>query len=156
MPSRWSLHLPPLTRGLFVVLLCLSALNVSLRFRRWTSSLDSPGSSLTSPSNYVSAPELAIPYLVIVPTTSLKFPWTFVTAALVENNGVALTISALVIWFGGRYLERAWGSTEFGKFLLFTTWIPNLFAFLVYAIWHGVVGAPEQYVNHNNIIYTKS
>jgi membrane associated rhomboid family serine protease len=131
-----------LTRALFVILLLASALNVSLRFNKWTSSL-STTLPATSPANYVSAPELAIPYLVIVPIKSLEFPWTFLTAALVENNAVSLTISGLVIWFGGRYLERALGSTEFAKFLLFTTMIPNIFAFLVYALWHAVTSTPE-------------
>ncbi|KAK3699195.1 hypothetical protein LTR37_016556 [Vermiconidia calcicola] len=108
MPPR--INLPPLTRGLFLVLLCLSALNVSLRSRKWAAS--TTRKEALTPKNYIYAPELAIPYLVIVPTTSIKFPWTALTAALVENNAVSLAISGLVIWFGGRYLERAWGSKD--------------------------------------------
>jgi membrane associated rhomboid family serine protease len=153
---RFNLSLPPLTRALFLVLLALSALNVSLRFRKWTASMDSTPSA-TTPSNYISAPELAVPYLVLVPMKSVKFPWTFLTAALVENNGISLAISGVVIWFGGRYLERAWGSTEYTKFLLFTTMIPNIFAFLVYALWHGVTSTPAQYVlTHLLIDYANS
>ena len=143
MPYR--INLPPLTRGLFLVLLALSALNVSLRFNKWTSSITGTPSA-TAPSNYISAPELAIPYLVLVPTRSIIFPWTALTAALVENNAISLTISGVVIWFGGRYLERAWGGTEFTKFLLFTTMIPNIFAFFLYALWHAISSTPDQYV----------
>lgn len=139
MPS-FRINLPPLTRGLFSILCALSALNVALRFRKWSASLDSP--SITTPSNYISDPELAVPYLVLVPTKSIIFPWTFLTAALVENNLVSLAISGVVIWFGGRYLERAWGSKEFAKFLLFTTMIPNIFSFCVYALWHYVTATP--------------
>ena len=135
-------NLPPLTRGLFLVLISLSALNVSLRFRKW-SALPSPP-SLAKPQNYISDPGLAIPYLVLVPTTSIWFPWTALSAALVENNVVSLAISGLVIWYGGRYLERAWGSKEFAKFLLFTTMIPNVFSFFVYALWHAITSTPEQ------------
>ena len=135
------INLPPLTRGLFLVLLALSALNVSLRFRNWSSSL-----TPTSPKNYISSPELAIPYLVLVPIKSLKFPWTFLTAALVENNAVSLGVSGLVIWFGGKYLERAWGSMEFAKYLLYVTMIPNIFSFAVYAVWHVITSTPELYV----------
>ena len=138
------INLPPLTRGLFLVLLALSALNVSLRFRTWSSSLQ-PQPSATNPQSYISDPELAVPYLVLVPLKSLKFPWTFLTAALVENNAVSLGISGLVIWFGGKYLERAWGSTEFAKFLLYVTMIPNFFAFAVYAVWHVITSTPELY-----------
>ncbi|KAK5175697.1 uncharacterized protein LTR77_000836 [Saxophila tyrrhenica] len=138
MPSR--LNLPPLTRALFLVLLALSALNVSLRFRKWTTEDPSRAQHII---DYVRAPQLAIPYLVLIPTKSIRFPWTTLTAALVENNGVSLAISGLVIWFGGRYLERAWGSTEFAKFLLFTTMIPNIVTFLVYALWHAVTSTPD-------------
>ena len=147
MPPR--INLPPLTRGLFLVLLSLSALNVSMRFRKWSASLSSP--SITTPSNYISSPDLAVPYLVLVPTTSYKFPWTAITAALVENNAVSLAISGLVIWFGGRYLERAWGSKEFAKFLLYTTMIPNIFSFCVYALWHMITSTPELYVLNLNL-----
>lgn len=138
MPPR--INLPPLTRGLFLVLLCLSALNVSLRSRKWAAS--TTRKEALTPKNYIYAPELAIPYLVIVPITSIKFPWTALTAALVENNAVSLAISGLVIWFGGRYLERAWGSKEFAKFLLYTTMIPNIFAFFIYALWHSITSTP--------------
>nr|POE54220.1 rhomboid-like protein 19 [Quercus suber] len=58
----------------------------------------------------------AVAYLVIVPLRSLNYPWTIATAALVENNIVSLGISTAVLWFGGRYLERAWGGKEFGIF----------------------------------------
>ena len=140
MPPR--LNLPPLTRALLLTLLALSALNVSLRFRKWSNAAD-PSNSLTAPSNYISAPQLAIPYLVLVPTKSLWFPWTFVTAALVENNILSLAVSGVVIWFGGRYLERAWGSKGLGWFLGVATIIPNVTAFFIYALWHALTGTPE-------------
>ena len=135
------INLPPLTRLLLVALLSLSALNAGLRTRKWTQSLDATPSP-TAPTNYLSRPEWAIPYLVLIPTTSIRFPWTVLTGALVENNVVALAISGSVLWFGGRYLERAWGSTEFGKFVLFVTMIPNLFTFFLYGLWHGITVPP--------------
>lgn len=141
MPPR--LNLPPLTRALLLTLLALSALNVSLRFRKWSAAASDPSNSLTAPSNYISAPQLAVPYLVLVPTHSLWFPWTFVTAALVENNIVSLGVSGVVIWFGGRYLERAWGSKGLGWFLGVATVVPNVTAFFIYALWHALTGTPE-------------
>lgn len=135
------INLPPLTRGLFLFLLAISSLNAALRFRKWSASLTArPGAA--EAVNYVWAREFAIPYLVLLPTTAYKFPWTFLTAALVENNLVSLAISGVVIWFGGRYLERAWGSKEFGKFLLFVTMIPNLFACIVYVLWYAGTTTP--------------
>lgn len=139
------INLPPLTRGLFLINIALSALNATLRLRHWTTSLsDAPASKLAvTPSNYLSSPIWAIAYLALVPVKSIRYPWTFLTAALVENNIVSLAISGSVIWFGGRYLERAWGSKEFGKFVLFVTMIPMIWSFGVYAVWHGMVGTPE-------------
>ena len=135
------INLPPLTRGLLLILISLSTLNAALRFRKWSSSLTArPGAA--EAANYFSSPEWAIPYLVLVPTTAYKFPWTFLTAALVENNFVSMGVSVVVIWFGGRYLERAWGSKEFGKFALFVTMVPNLSAFFVYALWHAITSTP--------------
>ncbi|KAK3675141.1 hypothetical protein LTR78_005075 [Recurvomyces mirabilis] len=143
MPPR--INLPPITRALLLLVLALSALNASIRLSKWRASLaDAPASHVaTTPSNYFSAPEWAVPFLVLVPIYIIHQPWVFLTAALVENNIVSLAISLSVLWFGGRYLERAWGSKEFGKFVLFVTMIPNFGAFLVYGIWHAAVGKPQ-------------
>jgi len=144
MPLR--LNLPPLTRGLVLIILALSALNAALRLRKWNETLgDIPTPTLTAKAtNYLQSPNFAIPYLVLVPTTSLRYPWTFLTAALVENNIVSLGVSGAVIWFCGRYLERAYGSTEFAKFLLFVTVIPNILTFCIYGSWHFLTGSTPE------------
>jgi membrane associated rhomboid family serine protease len=150
-----ALTLPPiLTRSLLLLNLLLSALNASLRFHAWRTSAPNP--SLTSPSNYLSDPRWAVPYLALVPVKSIKYPWTFATASVVENNIISLAVSASVIWFGGRYLERAWGGNEFAKFVLFVTVIPNILTFVLYAIWHVVAGTPELYVGcpHATCLHT--
>jgi len=146
MPPR--INLPPITRGLLLLNLALSALNTSIRLSKWRASIaGAPASQVAATaSNYFSDPEWAVPYLVIVPIYIIYQPWVFLTAALVENNIVSLAISLSVLWFGGRYLERAWGSKEFGKFVLFVTMIPNILAFVVYGVWHATVGKPELYV----------
>lgn len=137
------INLPPLTRGLLLVVVSLSALNAVLRTNKWRYSLESTPSPVAA-TNYFSSPEWAIPFLVLIPTKSIRSPWTVLTGALVENNLVSMAVSASVVYFGGRYLERAWGSREFGKFVLFVTMIPNVVTFLLYAIWHGVTAhTPE-------------
>lgn len=70
---------------------------------------------------------------MMVPQLSLIYPWTFITTTLVENNLFTLAISVATIFYGGRYLERAWTSRDFAKFLLVTILIPNVlcFGFLV-------------------------
>jgi len=138
------INLPPLTRILLLINIALSVLNASLRLNKWRHELDtpSPGKTVMS-TNYLSSPQWAIPYLALVPTKSIRYPWTFVTAAWVENNLLSLAISASVIWLGGKYLERAWGSKEFGKFVVLVTVIPNVLAFGVYGVWHAMTGTPD-------------
>lgn len=124
MPPR--INIPPLTRGLLVLLLTLTLLNASLRFRQ-------------------SAPLLehnpdGVAFLTMVPRGSWKYPWVMLTAALIEQNLFSLAASGLTIFFGGRYLERAFGSHEYATFLLFVTMIPNILAFIVYNLWYAVSG----------------
>jgi len=147
MPPR--INLPPLTRALLLTNLLLSFINASIRLSRWTTRLNTTPAHTShislQPSTYLSDRSLAVRYLALVVPYSIRFPWTFLTAALVENNLVSLAVSASVLWFGGRYLERAWGMGEFGKFVLFVAMIPNLLAFGVYGVWYGMVGQPELY-----------
>ncbi|KAI0161548.1 eukaryotic integral membrane protein-domain-containing protein [Xylariaceae sp. FL1272] len=71
-------------------------------------------------------------WLVLVPQLSLFYPWTFLTSTLAENNILTFVITALAIFQGGRYLERAWSSREFTKFLLVVSAIPNFLSFLLF------------------------
>lgn len=128
MPLR--INLPPLTRSLLLALLCLTLLNASLRYRQWGPSMQSPWSSIN------------VPFLAVVPALSLYYPWTVFTAALIEQNIFSFVASVLTLFYAGRYLERAWGSTEFAKFILFVTVIPNLVCFVVYCLWSALSANP--------------
>jgi membrane associated rhomboid family serine protease len=136
-------NLPPLTRSLLLTIVVLSSLNAVIRTNSWRKSLDSNPSAKTV-GNYLTSPEWAVPYLVCIPTKSFAYPWTVLTGALVENNVVSLAISGSVVFFGGRYLERAWGSNEFGKFILFVAVLPNFITFLLYALWHSTLADAPQ------------
>lgn len=114
-------NLPPITRALLLVLITLSSLNAVIRTRKWQTSLDSTHSTAATTTYYLSSAKWAVPYLVCIPTHSIRFPWTVLSGALIENNVVSLAISGSVLFFGGRYLERAWGTKEFGKFVLFVS-----------------------------------
>ncbi len=85
-------------------------------------------------------PLVVVPYLVLVPQLSLIYPWTFLTTTFVENNVITLGVSGLTIYYGGRYLERAWTSAEFAKFLLVAALVPNAFAFGILVILFAVTG----------------
>src|ERR1700761_6322809 len=112
MPPR--INIPPVTRILLIALVLQSFLSAAIRYRQWTANSD-----------------IVIPYLNLIPQLSLVYPWTFATTTLVESNVFTLAISCLTIYHGGRYLERAWSSREFAKFLLIVSLVPNTLCFLV-------------------------
>jgi membrane associated rhomboid family serine protease len=112
MPPR--LNIPPVTRILLAALLLQSIFSAAIRYRQW---------SATS--------EIVVEWLTLVPQLSLFYPWTFLTTTLVENNIITLAIAGLTLYHGGRYLERAWSSREFAKFLLVVSLIPNTLCFLM-------------------------
>lgn len=135
------INLPPLTRSLLLALLTLSLLNASLRYRQWAATASTEGNKWAS---------LSVPYLTIVPAQSTYYPYVLLTAALIEQNIFSFSASALTLLYGGRYLERAWTSPEFAKFILFVTVIPNLLSFLVYSLWYALGG---NQVRSNTIIH---
>ena len=115
MPAR--INIPPVTRVVLIALVFQSLLSAAIRYRQWSEH-----------SNIV------IPYLTLVPQLSVIYPWTFLTATLVEGNVFTLGIAAATLYYGGRYLERAWSSRELAKFLGLVALVPNLLTFLVLII----------------------
>ncbi|CAK7272035.1 hypothetical protein SEPCBS119000_004911 [Sporothrix epigloea] len=110
MPPR--LNLPPVTRIALGVLLVQSFLSAAIRYRQWSAQS-----------------HIVIPYLNLIPQLSIIYPWTFLTTTLVESNIFTLGIACVTLHQGGRYLERAWSSREFAKFLLVASLIPNILTF---------------------------
>lgn len=71
----------------------------------------------------------AAPYLILVPGTSLFYPWSLLTAGLVETSLIELVVTILVIPPSLRYFERLWGSAETIKFIVVTIVASNIIAF---------------------------
>lgn len=71
-------------------------------------------------------------FLVLVPQRALFQPWVYFTATFAEPNIITLLPAGFTIFYGGKYLERAWESREFGKFVLVVTLISNFVASLLY------------------------
>ncbi|KAI3338414.1 eukaryotic integral membrane protein-domain-containing protein [Ustulina deusta] len=110
MPPR--LNIPPVTRIALAVLGLQSLASILIHRAR-------PGSGLV------------IEWLTLVPQLSLFYPWTFLTTTLAEENLTSLAIAGVTLFNGGRYLERAWSSKEFAKFLLVVSLVPNFLCFLL-------------------------
>lgn len=121
MPPRF--NIPPITRILLVTLVGQSLLSFAIRYGQWTESSD-----------------IRVPYLTLVPQLSLIYPWVFLTSSLVESNVFTLGISGITLFYGGRYLERAWSSAQFTKFILIVSLIPNTVCFFLYVFLYALTG----------------
>ncbi|KAH8599356.1 eukaryotic integral membrane protein-domain-containing protein [Bisporella sp. PMI_857] len=121
MPPRF--NIPPITRILLIVLTLQSLVSFAIRYQQWSAESD-----------------IVVPYIALIPQLSLIYPWTFLTTTLVENNVFTLGIAGVTIFYGGRYLERAWTSVEFAKFLLVASLTPNVLTFGALVILFAVTG----------------
>ncbi|KAF2141285.1 uncharacterized protein K452DRAFT_228950 [Aplosporella prunicola CBS 121167] len=120
------INVPPLTRGLLITIVTFTLLNAVLRpgYTGWIQGVGKPFHTVGQ----------GAPYLAIIPSTAIVYPWVFLVATTVEQNIFGLFITGLTVFYGGRYLERAWSSAEFAKFILFVSMIPNLLTFLLYVV----------------------
>ncbi|KAI9697278.1 MAG: hypothetical protein M1836_004842 [Candelina mexicana] len=111
------INIPPVTRILLAFLIGLSSLAAFIKYYRPVFS-----------------------YLTIKPEYALTSPWVFVTASFVEKNILSLVISSVTVFYGGKYLERAWGSAAFGTFVLVLTLVPNVLAYAIYIVLFAISG----------------
>ena len=117
------INLPPITRGLLAATVFFTLLNFVLRPNaNWVEKVEKPVIGVGN----------GVPYLTIVPGQSLIYPWVFALATVVEQNLAGLIVNGATLFYGGRYLERAWGEKEFAKFILFVATVPNILSFLLY------------------------
>jgi membrane associated rhomboid family serine protease len=122
-------NIPPVTRGL---LLCQVVLSLLYNIARY---------SQVDFRSVTGSDTLYVPYLTLVPSLSLWYPWVFVTTTLVEQNIFTLLINLATVYYGGKYLERAWGSAEFLKFILVVSLISNVVAFFTYVAWTAITAS---------------
>ncbi|KAG4303975.1 hypothetical protein PORY_002628 [Pneumocystis oryctolagi] len=83
---------------------------------------------ISKEKNYV------LSFLVIIPGISYFYVWTFFVAMFVEDNFFAFIVLLSALYYGGRYLEKSWGSKNFAKFILVIAVIPNIFTWSWYCI----------------------
>ncbi|KAF9323295.1 hypothetical protein BG006_001592 [Podila minutissima] len=102
-------NVPPLTKSISTGMTVMSSLGFALRFRDLTSESDAEG-TLTQ-------------LLAMVPVSAPYHPWTFATAPFYERSvlqACIFIINSAILLGCGKYLERAWGSREFFKYLAVT------------------------------------
>ncbi|EEQ30443.1 hypothetical protein McanMca71_002330 [Microsporum canis] len=123
-------NIPPVTRTILTSIAVLFVLHTATRYKHYA-----VGESSSSAT--------AVPYFLAVPSKILFYPWTLLCATFVEQNIVTLLINGATMFYGGKYLERAWGSREFGKFILVLALASNLSMVLLYLTTAVVRGQPE-------------
>lgn len=123
------INIPPATR---IFLLSLLAFSLLYNVARWRQIGGTPGA------------EPSIPYLTLVPSQFIFYPWTLLTATFVEQNIFTVLLNAATIFYGGKYLERAWGSREFSKFIAIISVIPNVVIIPIYILWGAIMSNPQR------------
>lgn len=124
------INIPPVTRILLILILAFSFLYYAARWRQIQDE------KAVSPES----PVAVVPFLTLIPSRFLYYPWTILTSTFVEQNIVTLLVNGGTVYFGGRYLERAWGSQGFAIVLLITSIIPKLITIPTYILWGIVTG----------------
>ncbi|MCJ1243941.1 hypothetical protein MMC30_001138 [Trapelia coarctata] len=114
------INVPPLTRVSLVALIACSLVYQAAAYGRIKP---------TSPPASV-----PVPWIALIPQLSVYYPWVYITSTFAERNLLALLVAGATVLYGGKYLERAWGSAEFGKFLLVVILIPNVVATILYVL----------------------
>lgn len=77
-------------------------------------------------------------FFALIPQLTIFYPWVYITATFAEQNLITLSIAGATVLYGGKYLERAWGSMEFAKFILLVTLAPNIAATIIYVAWYAI------------------
>ena len=113
------INIPPVTRVLLILLLGFSLVYQAAHYK-------TPGS------------QYSLAWIVLRPQLSVYYPWVYITSTLAEQNIITLLIAIATVLYGGKYLERAWGSAEFAKFLLVVTLVPNVIASVLYLLLHVI------------------
>ncbi|KAJ5086903.1 hypothetical protein NUU61_008210 [Penicillium alfredii] len=121
------INIPPATRAF---LFSLSTASLLYNVARWQQI--STGGTTTIP---------IVPYLTLVPSDFYYYPWTLFSATFVEQNIFTVLLNGATIFYGGKYLERAWGSREFIQFIAVIAVIPNIVIIPIYLIWGAVEGS---------------
>lgn len=134
---RPRVNIPPATRICLISLLTLSLLYNIARWRQLDNTTSPTSSSTTGTSTPITP---VVPYLTLVPSQLFYYPWTLLTATFVEQNIFTVLLNAATLFYGGKYLERAWGSREFAKFILAVAVIPNVVIVPLYFLSSAVRG----------------
>ncbi|KAI9241851.1 MAG: eukaryotic integral membrane protein-domain-containing protein [Podila humilis] len=113
-------NVPRLTKALSTAMTAITFFGFALRLRdmaivhRYKDAEEMPDISIDSEATLIHL-------LAMVPISSPYRFWTFATAALFERSIIQFALNTSILLGCGKYLERAWGSREFFKFVAITS-----------------------------------
>ncbi|CAG8663847.1 13490_t:CDS:2 [Funneliformis caledonium] len=122
-------NIPPTSKAIAFIIICSSGLGVLQNVKQWLNI------GPTSPPSLSQG-------LALVPNSALWEFWTFITASFYETNLINFIGSVLTILGMGKYLERAWGSREFLKFIGIVMIGANICVVLTYLCEYAITGSP--------------
>lgn len=138
------MKVPKVTSILLVVLVSLTMLNFILKYYTYfvlivLSSKHSASevNSIAQETGEVPHPhELFVPLLTFIPSRSPVFlrPWVLITSSFIEENFVGLTMSFMLFFYLGKYLENMWGSKELTKFVFANVIVANVTLYFYYVL----------------------
>ncbi|KAH7049958.1 eukaryotic integral membrane protein-domain-containing protein [Linnemannia elongata] len=115
-------NVPPLTKSVSTAMTVMTALGMALRLRDSMALIGHGDAPVTDSPDYSSNSEdILIPLLALVPVSAPYRFWTFATASFFERSIIQFVFNTVALLGCGKYLERAWGSREFFKFLAVTS-----------------------------------
>ncbi|KAK3822149.1 MAG: eukaryotic integral membrane protein-domain-containing protein [Linnemannia gamsii] len=115
-------NVPPLTKSVSTAMTVMTALGLALRLRDSMAFIGHGDAPVDDSPGYAGGSEdFLIPLLALVPVSAPYRFWTFATASFFERSIIQFVINMMTLLGCGKYLERAWGSREFFKFLAVTS-----------------------------------
>lgn len=138
------MKVPKVTSIVLVILLSLSFLNFVLKYYTYFVLIVSSSKKLTSDTSTIVQEtgdiphphELFVPLLTFIPTKSavITRPWVILTSSFIEENFVGLTMSFMLLFYLGKYLENMWGSREYTKFIMINAVLTNATIYIYYTL----------------------
>lgn len=91
--------------------------------------------------------DILVPYLQLIPSYAIFYPWVFVTAIFAETTPIGFLFSLMMLSLSAGYVEKFWGYKEVMKFVLVIGTITN-FSTVIVVIISNIFRGDIESMNH--------